>query len=314
MTRLVFFGSPHEATHSLRRLLEGGHDIVAAYTQPDRIASRGGRISPTPVKEIAVERGILVRTPASLRPAEVAAELAAWGAEAFVVVAYGKLLPPQVLAIPRLGVLNLHPSLLPRHRGPSPVATAILEGDRRTGVTVMLLDEGMDTGPLLAQSEPVPIEADMTRTGLSDRLFKLGAELLAGTLERYVAGDVAARPQDESEATLTRRLKRSDGEIDWTDPADSLERMIRAYEPWPGTFTQWQGKTLKILAGRAVEAEALSPGRVGSKAGRLLVGTGRGALQVDRMQLEGRRAVSAEEFLRGHSDIEGETLPSARVG
>ncbi len=307
--KLVFFGSPVEAVVSLELLLQRGHDIVAVYSQPDKPAGRAASPVPTPVKAAATTRGIDVRTPLSLRDATTQAALKALGADAFVVVAYGKLLPAAVLTMPRLGVLNVHPSLLPKHRGPSPVQQAILDGASHTGVTVMLLDEGMDTGPVLAQSEPIEIGEDETCPELMVRLFARGAVLLADTLEQLGRGAVAPIPQDPSKATLTKLLSRENGEIDWSLPAVRTARMVRAYDPWPGTQTRWRGKALKVLEARVASARSTgAPGTVTVSEGRLLVATGEGALEVARLQLEGKRAVTAADFLRGHPDIAGRIL------
>jgi methionyl-tRNA formyltransferase len=252
--------------------------------------------------------GLQVATPNSLRDPDAHSALRSLGAAAFVVVAYGRLLPAEVLEIPPLGVLNVHPSLLPLYRGASPVATAILEGAEETGVTIMLLDEGMDTGPVLAQSEPVSIREGDTRDSLTSRLFELGAGLLVAALGGIERGSITATPQDEARATATRLLKRADGEIDWAKPADHIERQVRAYDPWPGTFTSWGSRNLKIIATRAVPEGIGVPGLVEVAGESLFIGTGNGRIEVARVQLEGRKAVSAADFLRGQSSIAGATL------
>ncbi len=312
MSRVIFFGSPLDATAPLRAIAAAGHEIAAVYTRPDRPAGRSGDPAPTPVKTAALGMGLQVATPDSLRDPDEQSALRSLEADAFLVVAYGRLLPADLLEIPALGVLNLHPSLLPLYRGASPVATAILEGAEETGVTVMLLDEGMDTGPVLAQSESVPIREGDTRDSLTSRLFELGAGLLVDTLGRIESGSITATPQDEARATTTRLLKRSDGEIDWTKPAEQIERQVRAYDSWPGTFTSWESRNLKILAARAVPEgfgePGLVPGLVRVAGESLIIGTGNGRIEAVRVQLEGRRAVSAAEFLRGQSSIAGATL------
>ena len=312
MSRVVFFGSPRDATRSLRAIATAGHEIAAVYTRPDRPAGRSGDPAQTPVKSAALEMGLEVATPDTLRDSDMHSALRSLGADAFLVVAYGRLLPAEVLEIPALGVLNLHPSLLPLYRGPSPVATAILEGAETTGVTVMLLDEGMDTGPILARSEPIPIRGDDTRDSLTSRLFELGARLLVGTLEGVERGSITPIPQDEALATTTRLLKRADGEIDWSKPADQIERQVRAYDSWPGTFTSWESRNLKIIAARVLPEDAgesgMVPGQVKVAGENLLIGTGDGRIEAITVQLEGRRAVSASELLRGQSSIAGATL------
>ena len=308
MSRVVFFGSPLDATAALRAIAAAGHEIAAVYTRPDRPAGLSGDPVPTPIKTAALEMGFDVATPDSLRDPGEQSALSSLGADAFLVVAYGRLLPAEVLGIPALGVLNVHPSLLPLYRGASPVATAILEGAEETGVTVMLLDEGMDTGPVLAQSEPVPIHEDDTRDSLTSRLFELGAGLLVDTLGGIESGSITATPQDEARATTTRLLKRSDGKIDWMKPAEQIERQVRAYDSWPGTFTSWGSRNLKIIAARAVSEGAGEPGLVKVTGESLFIGTGDGWIEAVRVQLEGRKAVSAAEFLRGQSSIAGATL------
>jgi methionyl-tRNA formyltransferase len=307
---LVFFGSPAGATLALRAVIAREHRVIAAYTQPDRAAGRSGAPVPTPFRAAAEQAGIPVRTPKSLRDAAAQKELAGFKADAFIVVAYGKLLPPDVLRLPRLGTLNIHPSLLPKYRGPSPVQQAVLDGVPQTGVTVMLLDEGMDTGPVLAQ-ESVRLRGDETAGALTGRLFEMGAELLAETLDRWVAGEVRPRPQAHAEATVTKLLSREDGEVDWLQPAERIARMVRAYDPWPGVHTRWRGQAVKILEARAVSgAERKPPGEVSTTEGGLLVATGVGALELLRLQLEGRRPLPANEFLRGHPDFASAMLPS----
>ena len=266
--KTVFFGSPDEAVPSLKALLARGHQVAAAFTQPDRPAGRSSAPAPTPVKAAAERAGIPVRSPKTLRDAAVQAELKTYGADAFVVVAYGKLLPPEVLAIPRLGVLNVHPSLLPSYRGPSPVQQAVLDGVEETGVTVMLLDAGMDTGPVLSQRR-VPLSGDETAAALMGRLFDEGARLLVDTLERYARGDVRPQAQDDAKATVTKLLNREDGEIDWSKPSVQIARAVRAYDPWPGTHTRWKGQSLKVLEVQAVGGRAGEPGTVDVRDGGL---------------------------------------------
>jgi len=307
--RIIFFGSPTEAADSLDSLISAGHEIAAVYSQPDRKSGRGRTKSPTPVKSYAVENNLPVFTPSSLRKnEEERARLGDFKADAFVVVAYGRILPTAILQIPPMGVVNIHPSLLPLHRGPSPVVTAILEGRAETGVTVMLLDEGMDTGPILAQSEPVRLTGKEIGAELQDSLFKEGAAMLPAVLEGLQDGSVVPQPQDDSLATVTGLLERADGEIDWSVGSQQIDRMIRAYDPWPGTFTSWNGKGLKILSAELSSEPSRGEGVVFSQEVRLFVGSGAGSLELKQIQLEGRQAVAAADFLRGQPDIDGATL------
>ena len=314
--RLVFMGTPAFAVPVLAGLigLDGpiGFDVVGVYTPPDRPAGRGRRPLSPPVKKFALEHGIPVFQPASLRSAEAQAELAALEPDAIIIAAYGKLLPAPVLDLAPLGCLNIHPSLLPRHRGPSPVATAILEGDQVTGATLMLLDQGMDTGPLIAKKE-YPLAGNETAEGLTESLFDLGGKLLQESLPLWQSGELKAEPQDGSLATVTRKLERADGLADWTLTAEELERRARAFTPWPGLFTNWNGSGLKL-----VEVSVL-PSRSGGKDMGAVVETGdsvapaavvtaQGLLGLRTVQLEGRRAVSGSDFLRGAPGFIGAQL------
>ncbi len=300
-------GTPDFAVPVLSRLMDAGHDVVAVYSQPDRPAGRGRKLVPTPTKRFAEERGIEVRQPNSLRSGAESAGLASLSPEVVVVAAYGLFLPPEALEVPPLGCLNIHPSLLPRYRGPSPVVSAILNGDDETGVTIMKLDEGMDSGPLLAQAK-VPIADRETGPELTRRLFDLGADLLVDTLPGWASGDIQAKPQDESCATITTLVKKEHGEIDWTDDAERIARMVRAYQPWPGTFTHWDGKLLKILEATAIAGDARPGHIVGLDDGGVGIGTGDGLLVVNKLQNEGRRPSDARDFVRGYPDFVGAEL------
>ncbi|NQW16867.1 MAG: methionyl-tRNA formyltransferase [Chloroflexi bacterium] len=306
--KLVFFGSPQFATPSLASLAAAGHEICAVVTQPDRRRGRSKEPLPTPVAAYALSAGLTVWKPEQLRDQGSVAKLAGMEADAYVVVAYGKFLPDDVLVLPRMGVLNLHPSLIPKHRGPSPVATAILEGDEWTGVTIMLLDSGMDTGPVLAQSDPEPITGRDSLESVTERLFEIGAALLPPTLQAYAKGEITPAAQDNSRATTSRLLKRQDGRIDWNMPAIEIHRQIRAFDPWPGTFTTWNGQNLKILSALIGPEDPLAPGEVIGGRGVIYIGTGDGQLEVQQLQLEGKAAATSETFLRGYPDIEGAVL------
>lgn len=310
MTRIIFFGTPNPAAKALRALVKEGHEVTAVFTRPDRISGRSRNPRPTPVNDAAVELGLPVYNPPGLRGEDVLSNLAGVAADIFVVLAYGRILPPSILALPPRGVLNVHPSLLPLYRGPSPVVTAIRDGASETGVSVMLLDEGMDTGPVIAQSAPVPITKSDTAESLTDQLFTMGVDLLVETIPVWERGDIEAVPQDNALATVTSLVEKSDGELDFGMPALYIARAIRAYHPWPGTFTHWDGKLLKILEASVSEVgKEHRPGVISILDGRLIIGTGEGNLDVERLQLEGRGAVSAAEFLRGYPSVEGARLP-----
>ena len=311
--RLIFLGTPGYAVPVLSTLF-AGYEVVSVVTQPDRPAGRGRGLSSPPTALWAREHGIPVLQPSSVRTPEIAEQLAALAPDVMVVASYGRILPPPLLAVAPHGCLNVHPSLLPRHRGPSPVAEAILQGDAVTGISIMLLDEGTDTGPVVAQEEHA-IADDDTAGSLTARLFERGGALLASILPAWADGCIDAAPQDESLATFSRKLEKADGALDFTRSAMDLHKQVRAMDPWPGAFTTWHGETLKALRSVALpaSAEGAAPGTVVALAGAptpLGVVTGGGVLGVLDLQLEGRRAADAASFLRGHTDFTGARLPS----
>ncbi len=302
-------GTPEFAVPTLDLLVESGHEIVSVYTRPDNRSGRGRKMISPPVKKRADLLGIPVVQPETFRTEVSIKHLISLEAEAAVIAAYGVLLPPQVIEGFPLGCLNIHPSLLPKHRGASPVATSILQGEDITGVTVMLLDEGLDTGPVLSQ-EKVSISVNEKCGELTDRLFRRGANLLLSTLDSWKSGEIVPKGQDDLEATTTRRLSREDGKIDWQDSSTSILRSIRAFHPWPGTFTYMNGRPLKILDALKVyenQTLILEPGRVHVE-NEILVGTGEGNISLKNVQAEGKKAVSATEFSLGRRDLEGMLL------
>jgi methionyl-tRNA formyltransferase len=310
--RLVFMGSPQFAVPPLEHLLTSKYQVVAVYTQPDRPAGRGRGLVASPVKQAAQARRLTVVQPTSLKASEVLEQLSGFKPDAIVVAAFGQILPKSVLELPRLGCLNIHPSLLPRFRGASPVAATILAGDDFGGVSIMLLDEGLDTGPVLARAQ-IPILGRDTTGSLTEKLSWLGAQLLGEVLVGWERGELTPRPQDESKATYCGPITKEEGEIDWRRPAVDIWRRVRAFNPWPGCYTRWRGKALKIIETAPLDGEAAAGvGRVvaiEAKAG-FGVGTGDGILGVSRVQMEGKKAMSAEEFLRGQRDLLGAVLPS----
>jgi methionyl-tRNA formyltransferase len=291
--RLAFMGSPEFAVPALRALHGTGHEIIAVYCQPPRPAGRGYALRRCPVQVGAEELGLQVRNPTRLRSnlAEQAA-FAALGLDAAVVVAYGLILPEAMLASPRLGCLNLHASLLPRWRGAAPIQAAILAGDSETGVTIMQMDSGLDTGAMLLQ-ESVPITSVATAATLHDVLAELGARLIL----RSLVERPRAVPQPGEGVTYAAKLSRDSGRIDWTGDARAIERQVRAFDPWPGTFTTLHGKMLKVLAAEPCPGSG-EPGAVLDE--QLTVACGADALRLTRVQLAGRPAMAAENFLRGH--------------
>ena len=310
---IVFMGTPQFAVPSLRALAEGPY-MITVVTQPDRPAGRGGKLTSPPVKALAAEFGLPVMQPPSLRDPDFRARLAELRPEVTVLVAYGEYLAPALLDLPRRGSINLHPSLLPRWRGSTPIQSAILAGDEVTGVSIILMDRGLDTGPVLAQKS-VPIGAEETQPELAARLAEEGAALLSETLPRWLRDEIEPVPQGEEGATLTRTLQKEDGLLDWDRPAEELARRVRALQPWPGTYTHWDGRLLKVLQARAVEVTEApeAPGTVGvstDAAGRkcLVVWTPQGALELVRVQLEGKAVVEARSLLSGYPQMVGSVL------
>ena len=311
--RVVFMGTPQFALPVLEAVLKMGWGVAGVYTAPDRAVGRGRRVEPPAVKRYAEAHGLPVYQPATFRDDGPVGELRALGPDVVLVAAYGKLLPPAVLATARRGCVNVHPSLLPRHRGASPVAAAILAGDPVTGVTLIQMDAGMDTGPILAQREE-PIMPDDTTPTLTERLFGVAATLVRETLPAYLEGALRPRSQPAKGVTITRLLKKQDGEMEWAAAAVALERQVRAYQPWPGSATRWQGQRLEVLEaivvpGRRPEA----PGTVVAlpegpeSAGVVAAG---GVLALRQVKLEGHSAMETAEFLRGHAGFVGGKLPS----
>ncbi len=310
--RVIFMGTPEFAAPSLEALLSSALKVVAVYTQTDKEAGRGRHITSSPVKELALSRGVEVVQPETLKDSNVAEHVTGLKPDLIVVAAYGRIIPSEILSIPEFGCLNVHPSLLPCYRGSSPIATAILRGDEVTGVTIMLMDKGMDTGPILTQKS-LSISAEDTTGSLTARLAQVGAELLMEALPLWLEGKIIPQQQDEARASYTKIIAKEDGEMDWRLTALELWRQVRAFEPWPGCYTWWQGKRLKIN-------EAISlPGEKPGEAGKVIalpqgakasigVETRDGILGIIRVQLEGKRAMSAEEFVRGQRDFVGSRL------
>jgi len=304
MTRIVFMGTPRFAVPSLVALC-AEQEVVGVVTQPDRPAGRGRSLVRSPVKESALARGIPVLQPRSLRAPDAIEPVAAWRPDLIVVAAFGQILPPAVLDLPPHGCLNVHASLLPKYRGAAPIPAAILAGDEGTGVTLMRMDVGMDTGPVLAQAE-WPIGLEDTTGSLTTALAELGARLLGEMLPDWLAGTLAEQPQDPERATYCRPLKKEDGQLDWRRPAEALNRQVRACYPWPGAHTAWRGQVLKVLRARPLPAWAGAgePGRVVLLPGLLGVVTGQGLLELVEVQPAGKRPMAGGAFARGQRGLE----------
>jgi methionyl-tRNA formyltransferase len=294
--RLAYMGTPDFAVPPLRALIAAGHEIACVYSQPPRRAGRGRKTRVSPVHRFAQSHALEVRTPESLRDCATRNEFAALDLDAAVVAAYGLILPKPVLDAPRLGCFNIHASLLPRWRGAAPIHRALLAGDARTGVTIMAMDEGLDTGPIV-MAEAVPISADMTASALHDILCERGARLIVTALDAVAAGTATTTPQPAAGVTHAAKLTRGEGRIDWREPAEHLARAVRAYTPWPGAWFEHEGARIKILEAIPVEDRG-APGTVLDD--RLTIACGVGALRLLSVQRGGRGPVDAGAFLRGY--------------
>jgi len=304
---LIFMGTPDFAATILAALVDAGHRVGAVYTQPPRPAGRGHRLQPSPVQALAERHGIAVRCPTTLRTPEAQAEFAAIAADAAVVAAYGLILPAPVLAAPRHGCLNVHASLLPRWRGAAPIQRALLAGDSETGITIMQMDEGLDTGPILLQ-ERIPIGPHTTAGELSERLAAVGGRLVLDVLDGVARGALAARPQPDSGVTYAAKLRREEARLDWRSPAIVLERQVRGFDPWPGAHFEARGERIRLLAAKVRSSSAgAAPGTVLDD--RLSVACGAGVLRPTRLQRPGRGALDAAAFLRGFALPPGTVLP-----
>jgi len=309
VVRIVFLGTPEFGVPILEAL-EQHHEVLAVVTQPDRPVGRGRkRVEAPPVKRAAESLGIEVLQPERLgRDKAVLQRLRNLDADVFVLAAYGQILRSKVLDIPPHGVIGVHASLLPRWRGAAPVAAAILHGDERTGVSLMLTDEGMDTGPVIA-SRSLPIERDDTTETLTAKLAEVGADLLIETLPACVRGEIAPRPQDDTAATRAPLLTKEQGRLDWIQPALALDRQVRAFHPWPGAHTTWQGQSLKVVVARAIDAATEgTPGTVMIWDRQVCVVAGEGLLRLDSLQMAGRKVMDAQTFVRGQRGFVGSVL------
>lgn len=294
-------GSPEFAAPVLRAL-EAHYQIAGVITQPDRPSGRGRSLKPPPVKELALELGLPLLQPRRLREPEALAQLRNWAPDLIVVAAFGQILRPEVLDLPAAGCINVHASLLPRWRGAAPIQAAILHGDRETGVTIMRMDAGVDTGAILNQ-RAIPIYASDTAGALSQRLADLGADLLIETLPGYLSGRISAKPQDEEGATYAPMLSKEDGRLDFNRPAEELERRVRAFQPWPGAFFDWHGQAVKVLRASVVldqpDAPPDGPGGHTVYDGKPAIFTGKGLLVIEEIQPAGKRPMSGGDFLQG---------------
>ena len=307
--RVIFMGTPDFSVGTLEALIQAGHQVVLAVTQPDKPKGRGGKMQFPPVKETALEHGIPVFQPRKVREPENIEELKKYQADVIVVVAFGQILPREILELTPYGCINVHASLLPSYRGAAPIQWAVINGEKVSGVTTMQMDEGLDTGDMLLKTE-VPLEPEETGGSLHDKLAAAGASLCVRTLKALEEGTVTPKKQGESPTAYASMLKKEMGEIRWEDPAISIERLIRGLNPWPSAYTGWQDKTMKIWEAEVLEEDSgQEPGTVVrvDKDG-FLVQTGKGLLKVTALQIPGKKRMEADAFLRGYSMEPGEKL------
>ena len=307
--RVVFFGTPEFAVPTLRRLLDSRHPVVGVVTQPDRPRGRGQKVSSSPAKALALEHRVPVIQPDRLRTPEVVEALRAWNPDVGVVAAYGKIIPEAILNLPRLGMINVHASLLPKYRGAAPVHRAIIDGERETGVTIMRVEKLLDAGPMLAVVTR-PIGPDETSDVVERDLAELGAPLLVSVLDRIGAGDVTQELQDFMLCTYAPKLTKEEGLIDWTLPSLYIHNRVRGLYPWPHAYTYLDGRRLIVLKTRRVDDRTdAPPGTIVDRSNGLQVATGHGErLALERIQPEGKRPMTAREFLSGHSVTLGARL------
>ncbi|MFC2043081.1 methionyl-tRNA formyltransferase [Chloroflexota bacterium] len=301
-TRIVFMGSPEFSLSTLKALVED-YSVVGVVTQPDRQAGRGRSLKPPPVKNLAHELGLPIIQPQKLSTPEALEQLRDWKPDLIIVAAYGQILKPEVLGLPSHGCINVHASLLPRWRGAAPIQAAILHGDQETGVSIMGMDIGMDTGPIISQ-RIIPIQSDDNGGTLSERISILGAELLMDTLTPFLEGEITPIPQENALVTYAPMLKKKDGQLDFTHPAEYLARQVRAYNPWPGSFTYWQEQVLKIHLAHVLPTDeildsSISPGTCTIYQSLPAFGTSAGLLVLDRVQPACKKPMSGKAFLQG---------------
>jgi len=309
--RLVFLGTPAFAVPTLERLVERGHQVLAAVTQPDRPKGRGQTLAPPPVKEAALRFGVPVYQPERVKRPESVEYLRSLAPEAMVVVGYGQIIPQSIIDIPPLGILNVHASLLPKYRGAGPIQWAIVNGETSTGVTIMRIDAGLDTGPMLLKAETA-IGDDETAIDLGRRLSVMGADLLVEALDALAAGRVVPQPQDNSQATYAPMLKKEDGRIDWRRSAVQIHNQVRGMQPWPGAYSIFRGGSLHIWCARPTEAAGHPPGTL-LRIKPLLVAFRVGALELIEVQMEGRKRMPAADFANGQRLVENEVLGEVSV-
>lgn len=306
--KVIFAGTPEFAAEALKAIIASQHEVIAVYTQPDRPAGRGRKLTPSAVKQVALEANIPVYQPQTLKDEEAQRQLAALNADVMVVAAYGLLLPKAVLDAPQLGCLNIHASLLPRWRGAAPIQRAIIEGDAETGVTIMQMDVGLDTGDMLFKVK-CPISNEDNAQTLHDKLADIGASAIVNALDRLVLGAISGEKQDDSQANYARKLDKAEANIDWSQSAVQIDRQVRAFNPWPVAQTQYDDKVMRIWQTQALSdrSEAKPGSIVGASKQGLDVATGGGVLRIKMLQMPGKKPMDAASFLNAH-DVSGAVL------
>ncbi|MCK8104618.1 MAG: methionyl-tRNA formyltransferase [Pseudoalteromonas tetraodonis] len=299
--RIIFAGTPDFAARHLQALIDSEHQIVGVYSQPDRPAGRGKKLKASEVKALALEHDLPVFQPQSLKTDEALEELSSLNADIMIVVAYGLILPKAILDAPRLGCLNVHGSILPRWRGAAPIQRAIWAGDQQTGVTIMQMDEGLDTGDMLHISR-CPIDSTETSASLYAKLAELGPDALIDTINRLANGDITPEPQNDADANYAKKLSKDEANIDWSMDAEQIERNIRAFNPWPVCFTQMRGNTVKIYQANVVEQSGAAGTVLASDKNGIVVACGKHALSISELQPQGKKPMAINDFLNGRSD------------
>lgn len=312
--KVVFFGTPLLAVPFLEALIKANYSVSAVVTQPDRPAGRKNFLTPPPVKTLAEKKEIEILQVETLKEKRINEDesifnrLKNYQADLFVVVAFGLIIPEKVFSIPKFGAINVHPSLLPKYRGASPIQSAIFNGDKSTGITIMKLDAGMDTGPIIDQVQ-VQLAPDETTPTLTAKIMQLGPDYLIKTLDSYIQGRLTPQPQDNSKAIVTKQLTKKDGQIDWSLPANKIENQIRAYQPWPGSYTFFNKSKIDILSAKVIPSSDLpAPGTVLSQANYICVSTGQDVLKLIKIKPASKNEMTANDFIRGHKDFIGSVL------
>ncbi|MEE9193550.1 MAG: methionyl-tRNA formyltransferase [Thermodesulfobacteriota bacterium] len=305
--KIIFMGTPDFAVPSLKALIDSKYNVVGVVCQPDRPSGRGRKLTSPPVKILAEAESIPVLQPEKIRTDEFLDEIKFYNPDLICVTAYGKIIPPNILEHPKYGCVNVHASLLPKYRGDAPINWAIINGEKNTGITTMLMDEGMDTGDILLKKE-IEIGEDDTSIELSEKLSAIGALLLIETIEKGQNDEIRPLKQNDSEATYAPIIKKEVGKIDWNKSADAIRDLIRGTQPWPGAFTSYNGKNLKIFRA-SINSQSGDPGKVlVSDGGKLVIGTGQNSLDISELQIEGGKRLKVADFLRGNNLETGTTL------